>query len=231
MYVRNFKKAEKNRKTSLNKLRGSFNKCVTFSLNFTQSFQNSSTKNSQNSINDNTQAFEVDISDQINENYKFDTSPSSIEIDNEVEINKLQNESNSSGNDFIMNTVNDYDMTDIGCWPEIINNCFKKELIKLGPIQIKNYNFPQSEINGELRRFNPTLYDKRLDNGDVIRRNWLVYSKFKDRVFCFCCRHFDSNSIVNSGRNGINDWRHIGERLKSHESRFHIILPYSRGLN
>ncbi|KAL4132860.1 hypothetical protein QTP88_009942 [Uroleucon formosanum] len=80
-------------------------------------------------------------------NYKFDTPSSSIEIDNEVEINKLQTENKSSSNDIIINTVNYYDMTDIGCWPEIINNDFRKELIKLGPIQVKSYNFPQSEIN------------------------------------------------------------------------------------
>lgn len=68
------KKQKKNiREKSLDKLRGSFNKFVTLFLNSTQTFQNSSTKNSQNSINDNTPAFEVIISEQINENYKFNT--------------------------------------------------------------------------------------------------------------------------------------------------------------
>jgi hypothetical protein len=200
----NSKRQKKNtREKSLNKLHGSFNKFVTVSLNSTQSFQNSSTKNSQNSINNNTPVLEVDISEQINENYKIDTGSSSLEIDNEVEINKLQTKSNSSGNDFIINTVNDYDMTDIendkfdtpsssikidneveinklqtenksssndiintvndydmtdiGCWPKIINSDCRKELIKLGPILVKSYNFPQSEINGGLRRFNSMI--------------------------------------------------------------------------
>jgi len=211
------KKQKKNlREKKLNKLRGSLNKFVTSSLNSTQSLQNSS-EYSQISINDNLPALEVDISEKINENDEFDSPSSSIEIDNEVEINKLQAENKISDNDFIINTVNNFDMTDIGCWPEITNNDFRKELIKLGPVQVKSYNFPQSEIKGELRRFNPTLYDKRLDNGDVIKRNWLVYSKCKDRTFCFCCKLFDSNSTSNLSKDGINDWRHIGERLKSHE--------------
>lgn len=102
------------------------------------------TEYSQSSINDNLLALEVDISEKINENDEFDSPSSSIEIDNEIEINKLQTESISSGNDFIINTVNDFDITDIGYWPEIINNDFRKDLIKLGPIQIKSYNFPQS---------------------------------------------------------------------------------------
>ncbi|XP_060856105.1 uncharacterized protein LOC132933847 [Metopolophium dirhodum] len=137
------KRQKKNiREKSLNKLRGSFNKFVTLSLESTQSFQNSSTNNSQNSINDNPPDFELDISEQINENYKFDTPFSSIEIDNEVEINKLQTESKSISNYYIINRVNDYDMTKyIGCWPEIINNDFRKELVKQGPVQVKSYNY------------------------------------------------------------------------------------------
>lgn len=102
------------------------------------------TEYSQSSINDNLLALEVDISEKINENDEFVSPSSSIEIDNEIEINKLQTKSISSGNDFIINTVNDFDITDIGYWPEIINNDFRKDLIKLGPIQIKSYNFPQS---------------------------------------------------------------------------------------
>lgn len=100
------KRQKKNlREKNLNKLRGSLNKFVTSSLNSTQSLQNSS-EYSQSSINDNLPALEVDISEKINENYEFDFPSSSIEIDNEVEINKLPAESKSSDNDFIINTVN-----------------------------------------------------------------------------------------------------------------------------
>ncbi|XP_022179523.1 zinc finger MYM-type protein 5-like isoform X2 [Myzus persicae] len=232
----NAKRQKKNiRDKSLNKMRGSINKYVNYKFDTPSSSIeidneveiNKLQTESNNSGNDfiiNT-VNDYDTTDYI-ENDKFDTPSSSIKIDNEVEINKLQTESKRSSNNIIINTVNDYDMTDIGCWPEIINNDFRKELIKLGPIQVKSYNFPQSEINGELRRFNPTLYDKRLDNGDVIKRNWLVYSKFKDRAFCFCCKLFDSHSTGNLSKNGINDWRHIGERLKSHE----ITIPHYTSL-
>jgi len=75
------------------------------------------TEYSQSSINDNLLALEVDISEKINENDEFVSPSSSIEIDNEIEINKLQTKSISSGNDFIINTVNDFDITDIGYWP------------------------------------------------------------------------------------------------------------------
>lgn len=92
---------KKQREENLNKQRGSFDKFVTLSLNSTQLSQNSLTENSKNIINDEHPVLEVDVSEKLNKNYKFDYSSSIIEIDNEVEKNKFENEIKSSDNGII----------------------------------------------------------------------------------------------------------------------------------
>jgi hypothetical protein len=65
------------------------------------------------------------------------------------------------------------------------------------------------------RRFLANWYTRVLPNGENCDRDWLVYSKELDRVFCFCCKVFKRGigigQLVNEG---FSDWTHIGQRLK-----------------
>lgn len=60
----------------------------------------------------------------------------------------------------------------------------KYEIIKLGPIQIKNYNFPSNEEHPR-RRFTVNYYYRKLPNNEVVNRQWLVPSKIKKLCHLF----------------------------------------------
>ncbi|XP_074302386.1 uncharacterized protein LOC141633942 [Silene latifolia] len=76
---------------------------------------------------------------------------------------------------------------------------------------------PRDERN---RYFSSTYYTRILPNGEKFDRDWLVYSKELDRVFCFCCKVF-GKTCARRGRlatDGYDDWPHLSSRLKEHES-------------
>ena len=74
------------------------------------------------------------------------------------------------------------------------------------------------------RRFSASSYNRILPNRETCDREWLVYSKDLDKVFCFCCKLIKKGLVRGQLANeGFNDWTHLGHRLKEHEtSREHV---------
>ena len=75
------------------------------------------------------------------------------------------------------------------------------------------------------RRFSALFYTRILSNGEHCDRDWFVYSKELDRVFCFGCKLFTKGHRKGQLANeGFNDWIHLGSRLKEHETSPNHVL-------
>ncbi|XP_030405322.1 zinc finger MYM-type protein 1-like [Gopherus evgoodei] len=116
-------------------------------------------------------------------------------------------------------TVLAWDIDDLGTWPQSLNNEYRAIILEKGPVRIKGLEYPK-DIRG--RKFTKNNYYKRLSNGEIVNRRWLVYSKCKDAVFCFPCKIFNSCNFKIATM-GINDWKNLSHILPQHEkAQYHI---------
>lgn len=113
----------------------------------------------------------------------------------------------------ITNADNAVDWNDIGCWPLSLNNQQRDFVVKLGPIRIVDFDFP--ERNG--RRFLTAYYSRKLCNRETLDRRWLVYSVKQNRVYCFCCKLF-SNSFNSFSSHGYDNWKNFLAVISLHET-------------
>lgn len=105
---------------------------------------------------------------------------------------------------------------DPALWPEKISDQQRCSIVKRGPVQIKDFDFPQN-CDKTPRRFTAECYYKKMKNEEKIQRNWLVYSVSSDSVFCFCCKLFERGSTYSLSSGGFRSWINIHSHLKEHE--------------
>lgn len=112
------------------------------------------------------------------------------------------------------NILGDVVITDPGTWPKV-DEKLRLLIIQNDVIQIEIKPFP---IDKDNRKFTKFHYERKLSNGEKIRRSWLQYSLGKDKVYCMCCKLFPSaasDALFNE--NGTNDWKNLAAQLSSHE--------------
>jgi len=118
------------------------------------------------------------------------------------------------------------DLRDPASWTEGLSQHLRDEIIKIGPVRVNNIDYPLHTIQNTSRKFSDKYYYRTLSNGEIVNRQWLVYSTSKNLAFCYCCKLFPSSDLRQSqlATNGTKDWKHMSDNLKVHErSKPHII--------
>lgn len=91
-------------------------------------------------------------------------------------------------------------------------------LIKNGINQNNDADFSQSSrrYGGTQRFCSKKLFQRVLVNGEIINREYLVYSPSQGSLFCAPCKLFGGTSQF--ATSGFNDWSHAGIRVAEHEN-------------
>nr|XP_027198316.1 zinc finger MYM-type protein 1-like [Dermatophagoides pteronyssinus] len=105
-------------------------------------------------------------------------------------------------------------LEDPATWPENISLKIRDFLVENLPKHIK-HSYPKDK-NG--RSFSENYFFRILPNGEKVKRQYLVYSKSLNSVFCSHCKLFGGPNSRLSNDSGVNDWRHLATILKTHES-------------
>lgn len=74
-----------------------------------------------------------------------------------------------------------------------------------------------------MRYCSKSLFQRTLKNGEIQRREWLLYSETKGSVFCVPCLLFGRSGEMNAFTGeGFRDWKNSKARIEAHEnSDFH----------
>ncbi|CAH0553118.1 unnamed protein product [Brassicogethes aeneus] len=141
---------------------------------------------------------ELDRETLVDDNQQRD---SSIPVCNDREVTPL----------FITDNMN-VDIADPATWPNLLSNNLVELIVTKGAVQIIE-DFPVDETG---RKFSSVKYTRKLPNGEKVHRDWLVYSKTTNAVFCIFCKLF--SSLSHQLISGYSDWRHLSTTISRHDN-------------
>ncbi len=110
--------------------------------------------------------------------------------------------------------------SDPALWEDFKSDSVRSILINRGAAAFHNRSskytssLRDSGLGGKTRSLTNDLLHTRLPNGQIVSREWLLYSPSTGQVFCFSCKLFSSKR--HAFTDGFSDWKHP-ERISEHE--------------
>lgn len=200
----------------MQKQRGSFDKFInTRELPSTESSEMSASKRNEEFVHSNDK-------NEKSENSDMDYTTEEVSTNENTNINlgnihKLTRPEMAETHNTLLVNTSFCALDDPGCWPLEITHNIRMDIIALGPKRDIHQEFPTNNESPP-RKFTSYHFYRIMSNGERVDREWLVYSKKKDCVFCFCCKLFlKKNCTSGLAVDGINDWKNISNSLKTHE--------------
>ena len=89
-------------------------------------------------------------------------------------------------------------------------------------------SYIQKEKEGNIkRRCKLSMFERKVKNGDVMKRSWLCFSPITGKLYCFQCKLFITTKTQFT-REGYCDWKNAHSRLEEHEkSNAHLEAVYN----
>lgn len=99
---------------------------------------------------------------------------------------------------------------EISNWPDPMTDKLRIEFLK--------HKLKSDKINTSSAEKGKKYFYRLLPNGEIVYRKWLIQSEITNKLYCFVCKLFNNRTQSNALMNGLNDWKHVGDRLKEHET-------------
>ena len=205
------KRLKKRRIEELNKKEfGSMHRYVKIKSDVTSENLNVDTENSDTDSSNDGSADDDNVDNMEAENINYDD-------DGDVGANDNDHDDGVEDQDASVN-VDHVDIFDPKNWDSLTSDMINV-LVAEGPKRDKSIVKGPKDKN--LIRFSADFYTRILPNNERCDREWLVYSKELDKVFCFCCKiHRKGIARGHLANEGFGDWQHLSSRLKEHEVSF-----------
>uniref|UniRef100_A0A3Q0T7S3 TTF-type domain-containing protein n=1 Tax=Amphilophus citrinellus TaxID=61819 RepID=A0A3Q0T7S3_AMPCI len=101
--------------------------------------------------------------------------------------------------------------------PHETGNSFRQYMVESGSQKCSEGPYPRSDKNK--RCFSKTYCFRLLSNGEKVERDWLLYSKSTNRVYCFACKLFGEAKVADTRLVvGFNNWQCLSKSLTHHET-------------
>ena len=141
------------------------------------------------------------------------TFPSTSQSDKGNSANATVADVRNTGSDSSVQISND-----VGSWKSL--SASEKDSVTLAGPQPLPESLPKDSKG---RSFPMNIFSRKMPNGETVARDWLVWSKIAQSLFCFCCCLFaikspsTAQSEFSHPQLGCNDnWRKLYEKTETH---------------